>query len=104
MEYFIIFVIAFFIGWESRELQAKARIRRYMAEHMQDIVDDVKKDIINITVDFDTSGEIFIYKKEDGSYLAHAKNRDELEDILNGKFPGKMFNASPEDLEKLEAR
>lgn len=102
MEYFIAFAVAFYLGWQSRELQAKYRIRRYMAEHMQDVLDDVKKDIINITVDF-TEGQIFVYKKEDGSYLAHGKTRTELEDILEEKFPGKLFNATPEDLKKLEA-
>lgn len=102
MEYLIIAVIAFYFGWEGREFQAKLRIRKYMSEHMKEMLDEVKGDIINITVDF-TDGQIFVYKKDDGSYLAHGKTRNELEDILEEKFPGKLFNASPEDLKKLEA-
>lgn len=104
MDYFIIFAVAFYLGWQAREIQAKVRIKRYLAESMQDMIEDVKKDMINITVDFAETGDIFIYKKEDGSYLGHGKTRNELEDMLEKKFPGKLFNASPEDLAKLEAR
>lgn len=104
MEYVIFIALGFFIGWNAREFQAKMRIKRYLAESMHEVMEDVKKDMINITVDFADTGDIFIYKKEDGSYLGHGKTRNELEDMLEEKFPGKLFNASPEDLKKLEAR
>lgn len=104
MEYVIFIALGFFLGWNAREFQAKMRIKRYLKEMQSEIIEDVKKDVINITVDFADSGEIFIYKKEDGSYLGHAKTLKELEDTLCEKFPGKLFNASPEDLAKLEAR
>lgn len=104
MEYLIALAVGFFLGWTGRELQAKMRIKKYLEEMKMDVMDDMKSSLINITVDFTDSGDIFVYKKEDGSYLAHGKTRNELEDILEVKFPGKMFNASPEDLAKLEAR
>lgn len=104
MDYLIIFAIAFYLGWQGREVQAKMRIKHYIEEMKMDIIDDVKKDIINITIDFADTGDIFIYKKEDGTYLGHGKSMKELEDVLLEKFPGKLFNASPEDLAKLEAR
>lgn len=104
MEYLVIFAVGVFIGWQAREVQAKMRIRQYLKEIKNDIIDDVKKDIINITVDFADTGDIFIYKKEDGSYLGHGKSLKELENVLLEKFPGKLFNASPEDLAKLETR
>ena len=104
MEYLIALAVGFFLGWTGREVQAKMRIKHYIESMKEEILEDVKKDLINITVDFTNDGDIFVYKKEDGSYLAHGKSRDELEDILEVKFPGKLFNASPEDLKKLEAR
>ena len=104
MEYLIALAVGFFLGWTGREFQAKLRIKKYLEEMKTDVIEDMKSSMINITVDFADTGDIFVYKKEDGTYLAHGKSRDELEDILEVKFPGKMFNASPEDLAKLEAR
>lgn len=97
-------IVCFLFGWHLREAMAKRRIERYLDEMKRETIEDLKKDMINITVDFTDDGTIFVYAKEDGAYLAHGKTRDQLEDILGEKFPGKMFNATPDDLKKLEAR
>ena len=96
----------FYFGWVTREIHAKrvvARLRQEVEEIVDEKANEFKKNVINIKVE-DHDGQFFIYKKDDGSYLAHAETMSKLEDILNEKFPGKMFNATPEDLKRLESR
>lgn len=95
--------VCFFLGWRMREYHAHRLISKAVEEISEKTVEEFKSKVINIRVE-DHDGQFFIYKKDDGSYLAHAETKNMLEDILNEKFPGKLFNASPEDLEKLNAQ
>lgn len=102
----IVFIFGFIcvlIGWKAREYHAMKAISKAVNEITENTIEEFKSKVVNICVE-DHGGQFFIYAKDDGSYLAHAKTKTLLEDILNEKFPGKLFNASPEDLEKLESR
>lgn len=103
---YILFALAFFIlGWKLREVYAKMMLARLhnAVEKVIEQKQNEKKDVINATIE-KHDGHLFIYKQEDGSYLAHAENKNKLTDMLHEKFPGKMFNVSQEDLEKLDAK
>ena len=68
----------------------------------KDVLDEFKKKVVDITIE--KSGDFFlVYRKDDGSFLAQGADIDKLSDILTEKFPGKLFNCSPEDLATLEA-
>lgn len=104
--FFILLVygaICFLLGWKMRERHAMRMMDNLMQEVADDTIEEFKKKVINIKVE-DHNGEFFVYKKDDGSYLAHGETKSKLEDILHERFPGKLFNASPEDLQKLESR
>lgn len=96
-------VSCFLLGWKLREIHAKNVVARMKKEMLEEAHEEFKSNVVNIKVE-DHNGEFFVYRKDDGSYLAHGETKSTLEDILNEKFPGKMFNASPEDLQKLESR
>lgn len=96
-------IVCFYLGWKLRETHAKIVVSRMKREFLEQANEEIKSSIVNITVE-EYEGEFFVYRKDDGAYLAHAKSKTILEDILLEKFPGKMFNVSPEDLEKLESR
>lgn len=105
MEYFIFLVIGFSFGWTGREWMAKRRVSQLKHEYeemMSEAMEEVKKDVVNIKVEMHED-QVFVYKKEDGSYLAHGKTINDLEDILTEKFPGKLFNCSKEELRRLES-
>lgn len=95
--------VCFFLGWRMREQAAIKSINRATEEFAESMVSEFKSKVINIRVE-DHEGQFFVYSKEDGAYLAHGETKSKLEDILHDKFPGKLFNASPQDLEKLESR
>jgi hypothetical protein len=89
------------IGWYAREWYAIRKIEKYMTTLNDNIIEELKGKVIDITIE-DQNGVIFVYKREDGSYLAHGNSMEILEDILIAKFPGMLFNAKPEDLQKLK--
>jgi hypothetical protein len=107
MEFFlvitIIFGLGFFLGWRLREQIAIKRIQEVTEEIADDVLEEFKSKVIDIYVE-DHEGTFFLYKREDGAYLAHGPTMEKLEDILMEKFPGKLFNAKPDDLEKLKSR
>ena len=86
-----------------REYHATRMIDRLTDEIAEETLQQFKNKVVDIKVE-DHDGQFFVYNKEDGRYLAHGETKTKLEDILMERFPGKLFNASPEDLEKLESR
>ena len=69
---------------------------------LKDIQGEVKKeteDLIQITIE-EHAGIFYVYGKQDNTFMAQGKTKQELEDVLSSRFPGKRFAASQEDLEK----
>jgi hypothetical protein len=95
--------LCFLIGWKAREYHAMRIMSKVVDEITEGTIEQFKSRVVNIRVE-DHEGQFFVYAKDDGRYLAHGETKNKLEDILNEKFPGKYFNATPEDLEKLESR
>lgn len=95
--------VCFFLGWRMRERHAERMIDKLTDEIAENTLQEFKSKVVNIRVE-DHEGQFFVYAKDDGRYLAHGETKRKLEDILTEKFPGKLFNATPEDLEKLESR
>jgi hypothetical protein len=98
-----IFGVGFFLGWRFREQVAVRRIEQVTEEISEDILQEFKSRVIDISVE-DHDGTFYVYNRDDGAYLAHGPSMDKLEDILLEKFPGKLFNAKPDDLQKLKSR
>lgn len=95
-------VIGFALGWWGRERYAIRVVSTIVEQAKEEYLEDIKKTVINVLVE--KANDIFyIYAKEDGSFLAQGKDINELTEILNERFPGKMFNVTPEDLKMLEA-
>ena len=101
-DYLIAIVGGLLIGWYAREWYAMRKIEKLMNNFGDNMLDEFKKKVIDITIE--KSGDLFyVYKKDDGTFLAQGPDIDKLSDILVQKFPGKIFNCSPEDLATLES-
>lgn len=102
MEYLIAIAGGFIVGWFLREWYALRKVEKIIADLNTNMVDEFKKKVIDINVE--KSGDIFyIYRKDDGTFLAQGDDIDKLSDLLTEKYPGKLFNCSPEDLAALES-
>jgi hypothetical protein len=102
IDYLIAIAGGLLIGWYAREWYAMRKIENLMNNFGDNMLDEFKKKVIDITIE--KSGDLFyVYKKDDGTFLAQGHDIDKLSDILVEKFPGKIFNCSPEDLATLES-
>jgi hypothetical protein len=98
----IIAIVGFVVGWYVREWHAMRKVDQLIDNMNTKMVEEFKSKVINVTVE--KSGDFFyIYRKDDGTFLAQGTDIDKLSDILSEKFPGKLFNVSPEELSQLEA-
>lgn len=101
-EYLIGIAGGLIVGWFLYEWYAMRRVENLMNSFGDNMFNELKKKVIDITVE--KSGDLFyVYRKDDGTFLAQGADMDKLSDILMEKFPGKLFNCSPEDLAALEA-
>lgn len=102
MEYLIGIGGGLIAGWFLREWYAFRKVEKIIDDINHNMVDEFRKKVIDITVE--KSGDIFfVYRKDDGTFLAQGTDINKLSDILTEKYPGKLFNCSPEDLAALES-
>jgi hypothetical protein len=101
-DYLIGIAGGFIAGWFLREWYAMRKVEKLMNSFGDNMLDEFKKKVVDITIE--KSGDIFyVYRKDDGTFLAQGTNIEKLSDILMEKFPGMLFNCSSEDLAALEA-
>lgn len=101
--YVVLAVVFFIIGWKAREYHAVRMMNILISKATEESYNQFKSNMIDIRVEAHDD-QLFVYRKDDGSYLAHARTKFDLEAMLLEKFPGKLFNASQEDLQKLEIK
>lgn len=93
-------IIGIRIGWQARENHAQ----KVVAQHLKKIeeeVDQESKELVPIKIE-QHNGVIFVYNKNDNSFMAQGKSKKELEDALSLRFPGKRFSATQEELDKAD--
>ena len=94
--------LGFVAGWILREKHAMKVVKSIVEKARQEYIEDIKNNIVDVKLE--KAGDMyFIYSKDEGTFLAQGKNMEELEDNLTSRFPGKMFNTTPEDLKELES-
>lgn len=102
IDYLIGIAGGFVVGWFLREWYAMRKVDKLINNINDSMVDEFKKKVIDITIE--KSGDLFfVYRKDNGTFLAQGTDINTLSDILVEKFPGKLFNCSPEDLAQLES-
>lgn len=95
---FMFFMWGAISGWKAREEYAK-KITEKLLKNIEGEVKKEAEELIHITIE-EHSGVFYVYSKKDNTFMAQGKNKKELEDILESRFPGKRFAASEEDLQK----
>lgn len=95
---FLFFMWGAISGWKAREEYAK-KITEKLLENLGESVQKQAEDLIQITIE-QHAGMFYVYNKQDNTFMAQGKTKEELEDALGSRFPGKRFAASQEELEK----
>jgi len=96
------FVCGYLLGWKMREMLAIRRMNDHFITAQEKLKQLHEKDIVDITIE-KHDGTLFVYNKRTSEYMAHGETQEKLEKMLAEKYPGKMFNASTEDMEKMHS-
>ena len=97
------FFMGIYVGWKAREIAAKKFLEVTKAKAKEHIESAYAKMRMPISIE-KTDGILFVYSAEDGSFLAQGSTVGEVTDILNERFPGKVFVARDEDMIKAGLR
>ena len=100
MEYFIglaIFAVGSVVGWKYREYTAMKLMEQLRLEEVEEYVENRK---IAIKVE-KTHGTWFIYKQEDGSFMAQGNSWEEVTDRMAERYPEKRFTIEPENAKEV---
>lgn len=85
-------------GWRLREIHAKVVTKRIMEELQEDFEEQESDELIQINIE-QHSGVLYVYNKDTDEFMGQGKTKEDLEDVLAKRFPGKRF-ACPEKVLK----
>jgi hypothetical protein len=92
-------IIAYKIGWIAREYHARATIDNFV-QYMEAKQEEATEGLIPIIIE-KVDGVFYVYSGQDNTFMAQGKNRRDLEDALDKRYPGKKFAALPSNLKEV---
>lgn len=104
MDFVLVFLVALFFwvhgaysGWKAREEYVKQAVAK-LVENMKEEEED-SESLVHVTIEHH-AGMFYVYDKTNNTFMAHGSTKQELEDALSSRFPGKQFAAALEELPK----
>ena len=101
MEQGILYLVCFFCGWYLREWFATWRMNRLLGrmegEFKEKMQEHIEENYIKIKIEKNDDG-YFAYKLDDSSFMAMGVDRQQLEEKLVARYPGKTFAAEEDNL------
>lgn len=98
METFVYCVLSLLVGmyqgWKLRESYARVVTKKLMEVLEKDLEESESEELIQINIE-QHSGVFYVYDKQNAQFMGQGKSKEELEDVLAKRFPGKRF-ACPE--------
>jgi hypothetical protein len=92
-------IFSIWFGWHMREVVARHKMQKLMelVEQMHDDEDELPDNYIRISIE-KHEDKFFVYEQETSKFLALASSKEELDNSLRARFPGKMFAVKEENL------
>ena len=105
IEYIIVGVISFLVGWKSHSIYIKI-VTNYLLEKMQDNMIEGTDSLPNHTIVLferyeDSIDMVYAYDEKDGKFLAQGTTLEEITNILLVKYPNIAFSVRPDNLKKV---
>ena len=85
---FVVWYLGAMYGWNAHE----RFVRRVVRNTIYNLEKDLEESVITIRIE-KHNDVLYVYDSETDAFLAQGKDRQELENILRKKFPGKHFAA-----------
>lgn len=102
MEFLILFgavIFGVYVGWVLRETYATHVLNKVL-HNVEENVKQIAKDAIHINIE-KHNDHFYVYNKETNTFMAQAGSKEELEEILKDRFPGKNFACSEKVLREI---
>ena len=86
-------------GWRLRGIHLKVVTQKIMQELSEQLEEEAESDeLIQINIE-QHSGVFYVYNKQTDEFMGQGSSKEQLEDVLAKRFPGKRF-ACPEKILK----
>lgn len=91
-------VISIWFGWHMREVVARHKMQKLfaLAQEMEED-NELPDNYIRIVIE-KHNDTFFVYEEENSTFLAQATSKEDLDESLRARFPGKMFAVKEENL------
>lgn len=93
----VISVLSFFAGWVARERTAIRRMDEVLEQTTENVKKHIRENVIRIKIEQE-KGHFYVYDLDKNTFMAQGKDRQELEQRLVEKYPGKTFAAEESNL------
>ena len=91
---FIVWIGGAVSGWKAREEHAR-KITEDFIDHLQQ--SNVEDDTIQITIE-KHNDVFYVYDRETNEFMAQGSSKDEVENNLRKRYPGKSFGCAESNL------
>jgi len=100
MEEFLILVGGFVLGWIAREWLALNRMNRIFNQMQIHEQEEEMENLIPIKIEYHDD-KFYVYQQGCGTFMAQGTSRNELEENLTKRYPGKKFAANNSNLQEV---
>jgi hypothetical protein len=100
MEEFLILVGGFVLGWIAREWLALHRMNRIFNQMQIHEQEEEMENLIPIKIEYHDD-KFYVYQQGCGTFMAQGTSRNELEENLTKRYPGKKFAANNSNLQEV---
>lgn len=100
--YIVVFIVAFVLGWQIRQYIAIKNIQRIIERLEQQEEQEQEQEESHIKVKIEQHGNTYYaYDLDNDMFMSQGATREELENNLRERFPGKRFAAHEENLKEI---
>ena len=90
---FIFFILGANAGWRARERHATRTLDKFLEQAKEKQPEEC------IAVSIEKHHDVFyVFERDTNKFMAQGASKEEVENVLNDRFPGKKFGASEKNL------
>jgi len=90
---FIVWIGGAVSGWKAREEHAKQVTEKFIEHIHSSVQQEVEESVIQINIE-KHNNMFYVYDKETNEFMAQGSCKDEVENNLKKRYPGKSFGCS----------
>ena len=88
------------VGWKVRETFARQQIDAMLDNIETKAIEEIKEKLIKITIE-KHNDMFYVYDMEDNTFMAQGSTKEQLEESLRTRYPGKTFAADNDNLKEV---